>query len=262
MGRQAVPADQGRGSDRPSGNKPLHINGLDVSSQVEPQHGSTVVDIVQRDVDAIRQAGGVPHVNHPNFEWAITGDDLQRLERVRLVEIYNGHHLVNNLGGGGVPGMEAVWDRLLSRQGDLRHRRHDARVQTAGQSMCGAGPPGVVQAERLTAPIVEALERGDYAANQRRVERRRATDTGISIAIGTASSSVPHPVHRPERPAAEGSDGEPGGLSLRRRRGLRARQGARVERPRRLDPAGDALISRSTRACAVTADALAVRVEA
>ena len=121
--------------------KPIHINGLDVSTRVEPQHGSSVVDVVQRNVDAIRKAGGIPHVNHPNFEWAISRRRIERIERTRLFELYNGHHLVNNLGGGGIPGMEEVWDRLLSSGGDLRHRRRRcACVQAAGESGCrGAG---------------------------------------------------------------------------------------------------------------------------
>ena len=48
--------------------------------------------------------GGVPHVNHPNFGWAVSVDDLARVERLSLFEIYNGHPQVNNVGGGGVPG--------------------------------------------------------------------------------------------------------------------------------------------------------------
>ena len=96
------------------GDKPIHINGLDLPATVEPQHGATVLDTVQRNIDAIRRAGGTPHVNHPNFGWAITADELRQVERYKLFEIYNGHHAVNNLGGGGVPGMEEVWDRLLS----------------------------------------------------------------------------------------------------------------------------------------------------
>src|SRR6187200_1712335 len=59
------------------GDKPIHINGLDVSRLVEPQHGSSVLDVVQRAVDAIRKADGIPHVNHPNFGWAITADELK-----------------------------------------------------------------------------------------------------------------------------------------------------------------------------------------
>ena len=100
-------------SDR-FGDKPIHVNGLDVSALVDPQHGTSVADVVQRSVDAIRQANGIPHINHPNFGWAITADDLKALRNDKLFEIYNGHPQVNNAGGGGVPGMEEVWDRILS----------------------------------------------------------------------------------------------------------------------------------------------------
>src|SRR5262245_30572740 len=53
-------------SDR-AGDKPIHINGLDLSTLVPPQGGSSLVDVVQRNVDAIRKARGVPSINHPNF---------------------------------------------------------------------------------------------------------------------------------------------------------------------------------------------------
>ena len=56
----------------------------------------------------------MPHINHPNFRWAITADELTAVRRNKLFEIFNGHPQVNNLGGGGVPGLEAVWDQILS----------------------------------------------------------------------------------------------------------------------------------------------------
>ena len=71
--------------------KPLHINGLNVDRLVEPQHGASVTETLQRNVDAIRAARGVPHINHPNFGWAIAPAELAALERYRLLEIYNGH---------------------------------------------------------------------------------------------------------------------------------------------------------------------------
>jgi hypothetical protein len=175
--------------------KPIHINGLDVSSKVEPQHGSTVVDVVQRNIDAIRKAGGVPHVNHPNYEWAISGDDLQRLERTSLFEVYNGHHLVNNAGGGGVPGMEEVWDRLLSSGKAIYGiADDDAHVfkQPGNPDVPGPGRGWVVvRAERLAArPIVDALERGDfYASTGVELSDYRVTGTSITIAIKQHASS-------------------------------------------------------------------------
>jgi hypothetical protein len=150
--------------------KPLHVNGLNVSRLVAAQHGASVLDTLQRNVDAIRDARGVPHVNHPNFGWAITADELQRLERYRLLEIFNGHPLVNNRGGGDAPGMEEVWDRLL-RAGrrvygiavDDAHyfkRPWDPRAPKPGQGWV------VVRAPRLeAAALMASLEAGEFYAS-------------------------------------------------------------------------------------------------
>jgi len=181
-------------SDR-AGSKPIHINGLDVSTTVEAQHGTSVVDVIQRNVDAIRKAGGIAHVNHPNYEWAISADELQQVERTRLFELFNGHHLVNNLGGGGVPGMEEVWDRMLS-SGKVMYgiADDDAHVfkQPGNPDVPGPGRAWVVvRAERLAVrPILEALERGDfYASTGVELNDYTVTDKAITIAIRQQISS-------------------------------------------------------------------------
>src|SRR5580765_4293208 len=71
--------------------KPVHVNGLNISQVVLPQHGASVLETIQNNVNAIRGVGGVPHVNHPNFDWAITADELRVVQNDRLFEIYNGH---------------------------------------------------------------------------------------------------------------------------------------------------------------------------
>ena len=156
-------------SDR-FGDKPLHINALNLNRLVEPQGGKSVVEVIQRNVDAIRKAEGVPHINHPNFRWAITGDELRQVENNKLYEIYNGHPTVNNLGGGGVPGMEEVWDAILS-SGKLLYgiavddahvfkRPWDRNAARPGQGWVS------IRAERLTAEaLLAALERGDFYAS-------------------------------------------------------------------------------------------------
>jgi hypothetical protein len=169
--------------------RPLHINGLDVSTQVAPQHGSSVADVLQRNVDAIRRANGIPHINHPNFGWAITTDDLRQLRNHRLFEIFNGHPLVNNLGGGGVPGLEEVWDAILT-SGTLLYgiAVDDAHSfkQPGNPDVPGPGRGWVViRAPRLEArALVEALERGDfYASTGVELTDYRATAQQISIDV-------------------------------------------------------------------------------
>jgi hypothetical protein len=150
--------------------KPLHINGLNVRARVGPQGGTSVVDVLQRSVDAIRRADGIPHINHPNFGWAITRDELQQVNNYRHLEIFNAHPLVNNLGGGGVPGMEEVWDALLSSGRlvyglavDDAHAFKDPgnpHVPTPGGAWI------VVRAPRLdTASVIAAIDRGEFYAS-------------------------------------------------------------------------------------------------
>src|SRR5678815_2717624 len=65
----------------------LHINGLDVAREVAPQGGTSVADVLQRDVNAIRKEGGIPHINHPNYRWSITTDELRQIQNNKLFEI-------------------------------------------------------------------------------------------------------------------------------------------------------------------------------
>ncbi len=150
--------------------KAIHVNGLNIARKIQPQGGKTVVDALQRNVDAIRAASGVPHINHPNYEWAITADDLRQVENNRLFEIYNGHHLVNNLGGGGLPGLEEMWDQILS-HGKLLYGIAVDDAHTFKQPWKkDSAQPGrgwvVVRAESLsTEQVLAALERGDFYAS-------------------------------------------------------------------------------------------------
>jgi hypothetical protein len=150
--------------------RPLHINALNISERVAPQGGTSVVDILQRNVDAIRRVFGVPHINHPNFRWAMSGEELGAVRNNRLFEIYNGHPQVNSLGGGGVPGLEEAWDAILS-SGTLLYGiavddAHNFK-QPGNPSVAGPGRGWVsVRAPRLEAgAILEAMERGDFYAS-------------------------------------------------------------------------------------------------
>ncbi len=152
------------------GKKPIHVNGLDVARQVDPQGGNSVVETLQRNVDAVRTAKGVPHINHPNYEWAITANDLRQVQNNKLFEIYNGHHQANNLGGGGAPGLEEVWDTILSSGKLLFGIAVDDAHNFKQPWNKASAQPGrgwvVVRTRRLsTASILEALEGGDFYAS-------------------------------------------------------------------------------------------------
>ncbi len=94
--------------------KPVHVNGLNIPGVLLPQTDSTLLGTIQKNVDVVRSVEGVPHINHPNFGWAIDQSTLLQVRNNKLLEIYNGHPLVHNLGGSGHLSMEEVWDYLLT----------------------------------------------------------------------------------------------------------------------------------------------------
>jgi hypothetical protein len=152
------------------GDQSIHVNGLNLGTLVPPQGGTSVRDVMQRNIDAVRKAGGVPHINHPNFRWSISTEELQQVRNNRLLEIFNGHPTVNNAGGGGVPGLEEVWDAILS-SGTLLYgiAVDDAHTfKDPGNPAVAAPGRGwvVVRSPRLEpAALMDALERGDFYAS-------------------------------------------------------------------------------------------------
>lgn len=193
-----VPGEEVTSVFEPAGAKrrvPIHVNGLNIRRSVGAQTGATVVEILQKSVDAIRGASGVPHINHPNFEWALTADDLRKIERQRLFEVYNGHPLVNNEGGGGSPGLEEMWDDLLTSGRLIYGIAVDDAHQFKEPWNPAAARPGrgwvMVRAPRLAADaILEALERGDfYASTGVHLEDYRVDAASMTVSIAVQRSS-------------------------------------------------------------------------
>ena len=170
--------------------KPLHINALNPDRVVAAsREGSTVAEVLQKNVDAIRMAGGVPHVNHPNFGWAITADDLASVRNNKLFEVYNGHPMVNNAGGSGHPSLEQTWDALLSRGIVLFGLATDDAHEFKKLDDLSSSRPGMgwvmVRAEKLDAKaIVAAIDRGDfYASTGVELAAYEASPTAITIKV-------------------------------------------------------------------------------
>jgi hypothetical protein len=180
--------------------RPVHVNALDHKAVIEPVDGTTAAETLQANVDRIRSASAVPHVNHPNFRWALTVDDLLKLRGCRLLEIWNGHPAVHNHGGGGVPGMEEVWDRLLSAGVVVYGIAVDDAHHFKGEFAADRVNPGRgwihVRARALRPDaLMEALERGDfYASTGPVLEDVTADDVSLRIRIA-ALQDFKHTTH-------------------------------------------------------------------
>jgi hypothetical protein len=162
--------------------KPFHVNGLGLGRVVMPKTGKSGVETMQFNIDAVRAAGGVPQINHPNFGWALTAADISKLENVKLMEIFNGHPTVNNLGGGGSPSVEEIWDEVLT-AGRLIYgiavddSHYFKRIGDPSVAAPGRGWIVVRAAELDLSSILSAMENGDFYSS-----------TGIEIAELTNTS--------------------------------------------------------------------------
>ncbi len=148
----------------------VHVNGLNLHDLVEPRVETTLVGTVQANVDAVREKSGVPHINHPNFRWSLGPRELAQVGRYRLLEIFNGHPSVHNQGGGGYPGLEEVWDILLTQGKRVFGIAVDDAHHFQGEFSSERANPGrgwvMVKAPELSADaLVEALEMGLFYAS-------------------------------------------------------------------------------------------------
>ena len=178
----------------------------------------------------------MPHVNHPNFGWAIAPADLAPLQRYRLLEIYNGHPLVNNLGGGDRPGVEQVWDQLLT----AGQRVYGIAVDDAHYFKRPWDPmaprPGrgwvMVQAPRLEASaLMTSLEEGAfYASTGVELEAYAADRAAITLRSGQGRHPLSNRARRSGRGGPRHRAGRGGSLFAGRPQGLRPRRRHRLQR--------------------------------
>lgn len=148
----------------------VHVNGLNIPHVVEARRASSLVATIQANVDAVREVEGVPHINHPNFQWSFGAEELAQIENDKLLEIWNGHPTVHNEGGGGVPSLVEVWDILLTGGKRIYGIAVDDAHHFQGEFTPDRANPGrgwvSIRAEALEpAALMAALEAGHFYAS-------------------------------------------------------------------------------------------------
>jgi hypothetical protein len=184
----------------------VHINATNLQEPILPYTGfdandsAAVVHAMQRTVNAVmeqRQRTGVPmfpHINHPNFKWAITAEELMQVEHERFFEVYNGHPAVFNEGDETHAGTERVWDIILTERlaelgkavmyglgTDDAHQYHDEpkKLSHPGRGWI------MVRAPKLEiGSLIAAMEAGDfYASSGVTLEDVRRNETGLFVEV-------------------------------------------------------------------------------
>jgi hypothetical protein len=148
---------------------PVHMNGLGVRDAVLARGGTSIAEILSRNVAAVREAGGIPQMNHPNYLWALNAEHLAGAAGATHFELWNGHPGVHNRGGGGKPSTEEIWDAVLSTRrvlyGMATDDSHHFKPECAPQVVCPGRAWIMVRASELTREaLLDAMARGDFYA--------------------------------------------------------------------------------------------------
>jgi hypothetical protein len=154
---------------------PIHINAVNVAEVIKPQTGSDIRDVMRRNLQAIHeqeQRLGHPifvHINHPNFQWALTAEDLAEVLEENYFEVYNGHPKINYLGDDSRMGIEMLWDTANTLRIARLHApplrgmaTDDAHGYHGEETSPGRGWVMVHAAELTPESLIGALRRGDF----------------------------------------------------------------------------------------------------
>ena len=186
--------------------KNVHINATNIQELIlpytgfDPNKSESVVNALQRTIDTVmdqRRRTGVPmfpHINHPNFKWALTAEELMQIDHEKFFEVYNGHPQVNNEGNEQHASTDRVWDIILTERlarlgkpplfglaTDDSHHYHNEPKKT---SRSGRGWV-MVRAKSLTVEgLIAAMEAGDfYASSGVRLNDVRRENARLSLSI-------------------------------------------------------------------------------
>jgi len=172
-----------------NGTLAIHLGAIGTSRMLEPIDAAEVVPTLQANVDAIRQAGGIASINHPNLTWALDHEAISQVRGAHLLEIYNGHPRDHVYGAGGRPGYEEIWDGVLTAGLPIWGVAVDDSHHFKGEFGPQRINPGrgwvMVKAERLDEDsLLNSLQAGDfYSSTGITLEKLDQGPEGISLTI-------------------------------------------------------------------------------
>ena len=158
----------------------IHIGAINLHEALPSLKGATVPEIIQKALDRVaeaRQRSGRPtlvHVNHPNYKWGVTAEDLAAVVGERFFEVWNGVDGDNDPGDAQHPSTDQIWDIANTLRiaglgapplyGIATDDSHDYQGNERRSPPFRAWIQ--VRARRLTPEsLIQAIEQGDFYAS-------------------------------------------------------------------------------------------------
>jgi hypothetical protein len=161
--------------------KPIHMNATNLGERIKPAGGNGVREVIENNLRAVKAQAErlhrpiLQHLNHPNFGYGVSAEDLAYVVEEPFFEIYNGHNAVHQEGDATHMSVEHMWDvcntirlaqlgaaPLMGLATDDSHHYH---VGGPNRSAPGRGWV-MVRAESLTPEaLIKAIEAGEFYAS-------------------------------------------------------------------------------------------------
>lgn len=181
-------------------NKPVHMNATNVHSLLTPLGGKSVYEVMQNNTNALisqRERTGqsmMIHLNHPNFQYGVTAEDLMKVVGENFFEVYNGHPGVNNKGNESYASTDRIWDIILTKRlAELKlpvmyglgtDDGHNYHKIPSRASEPGRGWVVILSKKLDPESLVDAMEAGRfYASSGVKLKSISYTDKGLQIEI-------------------------------------------------------------------------------
>jgi hypothetical protein len=176
-------------------NRQVHVNALCTKDKIGGGTFRSSAEALAWATTRIAAQRGVAIVNHPNFDRAITADDLFAAGPASGLEIMSGHPYVYSLGVDDRPPHEALWDHALTAGARLMGVAVDDvhHLRTAANPAAYAGRAWVQVFGDQNDPgaLCEALHRGlYYSSNGASIARIAVTASSYSVWPGDGGARV------------------------------------------------------------------------
>ncbi|MBK9264571.1 MAG: PHP domain-containing protein [Polyangiaceae bacterium] len=170
-------------------NKRVHVNGLCTKKTIGGGRQPSIRAALVHAIEHVHAQGGVALINHPNFDWALTADDIRNAKGAELIEIYSSHPHVNSEGDAQRPSHEAMWDALLDQGEDIggvavddAHYFNADKPNTSNPAKPGLGWVEVFASRLDRNVICEALRNKQlYSSSGATLSRIRVTADALSV---------------------------------------------------------------------------------
>jgi len=160
---------------------PIHINALNITEAIEPVKDLVSIrETIRKNLQNIAAQAAktgrpiMAHVNHPNFRWGISAEDLAHVIEDKFFEVYNGHPMTYPEGDPlrADTSTDRMWDiastiRLVELKQPPLYAlgTDDSHHYHGGTATSGRGWV-MVKSDKLDPnALVEAMQRGDFYAS-------------------------------------------------------------------------------------------------